>query len=38
MALRLPIYMDYQATTPLDERVLAEMMPYLTDLIRQLEG
>ncbi len=31
MALQLPIYMDYQATTPLDERVLAEMMPYLTN-------
>jgi cysteine desulfurase len=30
MAIRSPIYMDYQATTPLDERVLAEMMPYLT--------
>lgn len=24
-------YMDYQSTTPLDERVLAVMMPYLTD-------
>lgn len=24
------IYLDYNATTPLDERVLAEMMPYLT--------
>jgi cysteine desulfurase len=28
--INLPIYMDYQATTPLDSRVLAEMMPYLT--------
>lgn len=28
---KLPIYMDYQATTPLDERVLATMMPYLTE-------
>lgn len=25
------VYMDYQSTTPLDERVLAIMMPYLTD-------
>jgi cysteine desulfurase len=26
-----PLYMDYQATTPLDPRVLAAMMPYLTE-------
>lgn len=26
-----PIYMDVQATTPLDKRVLDTMMPYLTD-------
>lgn len=26
-----PVYMDYQATTPLDERVLEAMMPYLTN-------
>ncbi len=28
--LRLPVYMDYQATTPMDERVLAKMLPYFT--------
>jgi len=30
MSLELPIFMDYHSTTPVDRRVLDEMLPYFT--------
>ncbi|SIT73973.1 cysteine desulfurase, partial [Ectothiorhodosinus mongolicus] len=30
MSIKLPIYLDYSSTTPMDERVARKMSEYLT--------
>ena len=31
MTMKLPIYMDYHATTPVDPRVVQAMLPFFTE-------
>ena len=31
MTIKTPIYLDYAATTPVDARVAAKMIPYSTE-------